>query len=87
VGGFILAAVSNLGGIIPALILGISAVLASYRLLVPGYKISDIEDLIERKNDKTRKAVDMGKSMICELAKAASIAVLFHTVGIDALSL
>ena len=41
----------------------------------------------ERIKKKTRKVVDMGKSMICELAKAALITVLFHTVGIDALSL
>ncbi|HEY1605906.1 MAG TPA: hypothetical protein VGF77_09950 [Allosphingosinicella sp.] len=86
-GGFILATANSLGGILLALILSILMMLASYRFLAPDYKGRKFEHTIKRRNDKTRKAVDMGKSVICELAKSASITVLFHTVGIDALSL
>lgn len=67
----------------------ILVMLASYRLLVPGYKISKTEEVSENDDtkSKTRKAVVMGKCVIRELAKAASIMVLFNTVGIGALSL
>lgn len=63
--------------------------LAAYRFLTPGYKARKIddEDKVEKTQTRTRKAVSMAKSIARELAKAAPITVLFHTVGIDALSL
>lgn len=63
--------------------------LAAYRFLMPGYNVRKIEDedVMEKTKTRTRKVVSMVKSIGHELAKAAPIAVLFHTVGIDALSL
>lgn len=63
--------------------------LTAYRLLMPGYNVRKIENkrVMENKQTRTRKAVNMVKSIARELAKAAPITVLFHTVGIDALSL
>ncbi len=63
--------------------------LAAYRLLMPGYEVSKTEEvcLNDDTNNKTRKAVIMGKCVVRELAKAAPITVLFNTVGIGALSL
>lgn len=75
----------------PALTWAVLAVLA-YRSLAPDYKARASEDNEPNNtrnllNQKTSEVVDMGKSVIRELVKAASITVLFHTVGIDALSL
>jgi hypothetical protein len=90
VGGFVLAAVTTLGGLCPAPIWTALAVVAAFRFLVPDEKTRAVQVAYTRMN-KTRnyktRLVDMGKSMIRELAKAAPITVLFHTVGIDALSL
>lgn len=88
-GGLVLAAVTNLGGIAPTLLWSIFAMLTAYRLLMPGYNVRKIENkrVMENKQTRTRKAVNMLKSIARELAKAAPITVLFHTVGIDALSL
>ncbi|EQB11705.1 hypothetical protein RLDS_21480 [Sphingobium lactosutens DS20] len=91
VGGYVLAAVMNLGGLCPALTWTALAILAACRFLAPGNKAGtrkhDNVNDTNQGNDKKNEVVDMGKSMIRELAKAAPITVLFHTVGIDALSL
>lgn len=89
-GGFVLAAVTTLGGLCPVLIWAALAALAANRFLTPGSEVRKLSK--KRKTDDTKRnyktrLVDMGKSMIRELAKAAPITVLFHTVGIDALSL
>jgi hypothetical protein len=89
VGGFVLAGVTTMGGLCPILTWTALAILAACRFLTPGDKVRT--KCNERNNSKTRnyktRLVDMGTSMIRELAKAAPIAVLFHTAGIDALSL
>lgn len=91
VGGFVLATVTTLGGISPALTWGTLAVLAGNRFLMPGFKIGKTEEANDKNvtttKNRTRKAVDMGKSTIRNLAIAAPITVLFNTVGIGALSL
>ena len=63
--------------------------LGANRFLTPEHEVRKIEDedAVEKTQSRTRKAVTMVKSIARELAKAASISVLFHTVGIDALSL
>lgn len=63
--------------------------LAAYRFLTPGHNVRKIDEvvMVEKTQTRTRKAVSMVKSIARELAKAAPITVLFHTVGIDALSL
>lgn len=91
VGGYVLAAVMNLGGLCPVLTWTALAILAACRFLAPGNKAGtrkhDNANDTSEGNEKKNEVVDMGKSMIRELAKAAPITVLFHTVGIDALSL
>ncbi|WP_443477975.1 hypothetical protein ACLIMP_00090 [Novosphingobium aerophilum] len=91
-GGFVLAAVMNLGGLCPILTWPVFAGLAAYRFLAPGNKVGKTDDEVNLNevmegSKKKDEVVDMGKSMIRELAKAALITVLFHTIGIDALSL
>ena len=90
VGGFVLAAVTTMGGLYPVIIWTALAVIAACRFLAPGDKTRTTRTKYKtektKRNYKTR-LVDMGTSMIRELAKAAPITVLFHTVGIDALSL
>ncbi|MBM6577090.1 hypothetical protein KCP91_11975 [Microvirga sp. SRT01] len=58
--------------------------------MAPEFKAKKIDVTtmtINNTQSRTRKAVNMAKSIGRELAKAASITVLFHTVGVDALSL
>lgn len=86
-GGFILATVTTTGWFFPVYGLSIFSMLHAFRFQSPECMFEVLPRLSERKRKKTRKVVDMGKSMICELAKAALITVLFHTIGIDALSL
>jgi ethanolamine utilization microcompartment shell protein EutL len=87
VGGFVLAAVTTMSGIFPVVLASMSVMLAAYWGPTREYAYGAVHETKEGNEKKTRKVVDMGKSMICELAKAAPIAVLFHTIGIDALSL
>ena len=89
-GGFTLAAVNTLGGLTPILTWGTLAVLAVNKFSSADFALGDrnVNDKSDRVTIiRTRKAVDMGKSMIRELAKAAPITVLFNSVGIGALSL
>jgi hypothetical protein len=88
VGGTFLASITNLGGIFPAVTWGGFGLLAFYRSLKPGFKFGRLNDDTKTKTDnKTRKAVAMIKTTSRELVKSAAITILFHTVGVDALSL
>ncbi len=87
-GGTFLAGISNLGGLCPAVTWGGLGLLAFYRSLKPGSKFGLLNDDTKTKTDnKTRKAVAMIKTTGRELVKSAAITILFHTVGVDALSL
>ena len=85
VGAFVLATVTTLGWVKPVLTWAALAVMLAYRFSAPSDKTRKKSD--ERSTGTKTRLVDMGKSTIRGLAKAAPIAVLFHTVGIDAPSL
>lgn len=92
-GGTVLATVTQLGGIFPVATWATLGGLAAYRFLTPDNKSGNNGDNNDHnpeskgKKSNIRKVVHMGKRMIGEIAKAAPITVLFHTVGIDALTL